>query len=283
MTADGASPDPESTDVSIRQLLRDLAGLARGPLLILVLAPLCLTAMEYYGMPWHYAQQQGDVTIHDIPSLSLQGAGPRAPTAPFAEHIGAIAMPGPPSVQPFLWWSLACLVLFVLVPLFATWLGAGLGPRSLGLRVRGTGKHGKTYALLFLCMLPVIWFVSRRPDFQATYPYFREAARMTDPAFLLFEAAYAVQFFAVEFFFRGFLVLGLKRWLGWSSVLVMLTPYCMLHFHMPLPEALGAIGGGAVLGVLAYRSGTIWWGVLLHCAVALSMDLLALFHTGRLH
>jgi hypothetical protein len=37
-----------------------------------------------------------------------------------------------------------------------------------------------------------------------------------------------------------------------------------------------------VLGVLAWRTGTIIYGWFLHYAVALSMDLLALWQTGRL-
>ena len=78
------------------------------------------------------------------------------------------------------------------------------------------------------------------------------------------------------------MVLGLKSRLGIASVLVMLTPYCMIHYYKPFPEAMGAIGAGLVLGVLSYRTGTILYGWFLHYAVALSMDLLALGQTGRL-
>jgi len=56
----------------------------------------------------------------------------------------------------------------------------------------------------------------------------------------------------------------------------------MIHYYKPFPEALGAIGAGLVLGVLAWRTGTIIYGWFLHYAVALSMDLLALWQTGRL-
>ena len=53
-------------------------------------------------------------------------------------------------------------------------------------------------------------------------------------------------------------------------------------FYKPFPEAMGAIGAGLVLGVLAWRTGTIIYGWFLHYAVALSMDLLALEQAGRL-
>jgi hypothetical protein len=125
--------------------------------------------------------------------------------------------------------------------------------------------------------------VSRSPDFQRTYPFYKPAGTGSLGAdFWWFEAIYCLQFLGVELFFRGFLVLGLKRALGLSSVLVMLAPYCMIHFYKPIPEALGSIGAGLVLGLLAWRTGTIVYGWFLHYAVALSMDLLALHETGRL-
>jgi uncharacterized protein len=80
----------------------------------------------------------------------------------------------------------------------------------------------------------------------------------------------------VEFFFRGFLVLGLKPSLGRYSILIALAPYCMIHYHKPTIEAFGAIGAGFVLGSLAWRTETIVYGWFLHYAVALTMDLLAL-------
>ena len=56
----------------------------------------------------------------------------------------------------------------------------------------------------------------------------------------------------------------------------MVIPYCMIHFHKPLPEVFGAIVAGIVLGWLALETRSLWGGVLLHVAVALSMDVAAL-------
>jgi hypothetical protein len=170
----------------------------------------------------------------------------------------------------------------VLVPALLLRVGAGVGPRELGLRVRGTGRDALLYGLIFVLFWPVVWWVAHRGDFRSAYPFFRpprgaDASEfMTSSLFLQFEAAYFLQFFAVEFFFRGVMVLGLKPSLGRASVLVMLAPYCMIHYHKPMLEAFGAIGAGLVLGVLAWRTRTVVWGWFLHYGVALSMDLLAL-------
>ena len=34
----------------------------------------------------------------------------------------------------------------------------------------------------------------------------------------------------------------------------MIVPYCMIHYGKPLPETLGAIGAGLILGTLAMRT-----------------------------
>jgi membrane protease YdiL (CAAX protease family) len=99
---------------------------------------------------------------------------------------------------------------------------------------------------------------------------------------LVWESLYAGQFVALEFFFRGFLVGGLSRSIGIFSIPVAVIPYMMIHFTKPWPEALASIVAGLVLGTLAWRTKSIWGGVCIHCAVAVSMDLLALSHKGQL-
>ena len=53
----------------------------------------------------------------------------------------------------------------------------------------------------------------------------------------------------------------------------------MIHFSKPWLEASGAILFGLFLGVLAMRSRSIWGGVIVHIAVAASMDVVALLQS----
>ena len=85
---------------------------------------------------------------------------------------------------------------------------------------------------------------------------------------------------AIEFFFRGVLAIGLADRLGDVAILVATIPYLAIHFVKPAPEALASIAGGLVMGYLAVRTRSIWWGVGLHIAVALLMDVLSLGHKG---
>ena len=138
---------------------------------------------------------------------------------------------------------------------------AGGKKRHLALYACDAVNHGATRI-----------FRSTRADFLNVYPFYRGAALASPGAVVAWELAYGVQFIALEFFFRGFLVLGLERYIGRYSVWVAVVPYCMIHFHKPPLEAFAAILAGIVLGEVARRTRSIMGGALVHLSVALSMD-----------
>jgi len=156
-------------------------------------------------------------------------------------------------------------------------------PANYGWKLQGATQLWPFYALLFGLILPVIVFVSQTPMFQRTYPFYglREGESVW-PRLIVWELLYAWQFIVLEFFFRGFLVHGLKRRFGFYSVFVMMVPYCMIHFGKPYPETVGAIIAGIALGIMSLRTGSIWLGAALHIAVAWSMDFAALYTSSRL-
>jgi membrane protease YdiL (CAAX protease family) len=164
----------------------------------------------------------------------------------------------------------ACVIRFVLRERLA----------DHGVRIAGTFASARVYAVLFAIALPAIVVASTTQEFQARYPFLD--VQPGDPLrpLLLWWCLYALQFCALELFFRGFLIHGLAPRLGMASVFVMALPYNMLHYGKPLLEALAAIVGAIVLGTLALRARTIWWGAALHIAVAGTMDVLSLWHRG---
>lgn len=177
-----------------------------------------------------------------------------------------------------LWWISGCLLLNVVIPTIVLKYYFKASLSSFGLKIQGTLKDSKIYLGLFILMLPVIYLASLRSSFQWTYPLYKPPySDFFSTSFLIFEIGYFLQFFAVEYFFRGIMVLGLKPILGRYSTLVMLAPYVMIHFHKPLAETLAALVAGLVLGTLSWQTGTMIYGWFLHYAVALSMDLLAIF------
>jgi membrane protease YdiL (CAAX protease family) len=77
-------------------------------------------------------------------------------------------------------------------------------------------------------------------------------------------------------FFRGFLLFGLYRRLGYYAIPVMVIPYTMIHFGKPVPETFAAIIAGFVLGYLALKSRSVLWGWAVHWGVAITMDLMVI-------
>ncbi|GAB4024414.1 MAG: hypothetical protein Fur0010_27700 [Bdellovibrio sp.] len=135
----------------------------------------------------------------------------------------------------------------------------------------------KFYNILYFIMLPVLIFISMSPNFYRFYPLYRPVT-MSD--WLLFELVYLPQFFAVEFFFRGPLLAFFEKLKEGFGVFFMTLPYALIHIHKPFPEAIGSIFAGIVLGHLALKGKSIWPGVILHMAIALTMDYLGLFQSG---
>ena len=147
-----------------------------------------------------------------------------------------------------------------------------------GFKLKGGLKNWPLYLALFVFILPLIYFFSTTPNFQSHYPFYRLYPHEPwYPNLLIWESFYFIQFVGLEFFFRGFMVHGLKEKMGIHSVLVMTIPYCMIHFQKPLPECLGSIIAGLILGTLSYRNNSVILGIVIHYAVALSMDLCALW------
>lgn len=149
-----------------------------------------------------------------------------------------------------------------------------------GVRIRGTARFAAPYALFFVIALPAIVFAATTTAFQSRYPFLD--VHPGDPLgpLVVWWCAYALQFCALEFFFRGFLIHGLHPRFGRAAIYVMALPYNMLHYGKPVLEALAAIIGAIALGSYALRARTIWWGAALHIAVALTMDSLSLWHRG---
>jgi uncharacterized protein len=179
------------------------------------------------------------------------------------------------------WWVGCSVVGFVALPMAVSILLRVNAFRQCNLSWQGFRTHYWIYVALYLAALPVILIVSSTPAFYSYYPMYAQAGRSgTD--FALWESLYAGQFIAVEFFFRGFLVGGLGKYLGVLAVPVSVMPYMMVHFSKPWMEAYAAIAAGFVLGWLAWKTKSIWGGVFLHTAVAITVDVLALFHRGQL-
>jgi uncharacterized protein len=180
-------------------------------------------------------------------------------------------------------WAVVVIASYAIPPVLVIRLVLRERARDYGLRVRGIIPHLRTYAVLYAVAAPLIVAASFTASFQDRYPFFHPAAgHSLWPYMYAWWLLYWLQFCALEFFFRGFLLHGLAPRLGWAAIFAMALPYNMLHYGKPMPEALAAIVGGIVLGTLSLKTRSVWWGAALHISFAFTMDVCALTHAGRI-
>lgn len=177
----------------------------------------------------------------------------------------------------FVWWTAWRVFGYVLMPIAVIAALPGERLRDYHVSFQGFFRHLWIYVALFAAILPAVWLASKTQTFRHTYPFYRLANRSLFDLWS-WELMYAVQFVSLEFFFRGFLLQGLRRAFGAGAIFVMIVPYCMIHYGKPMAETFGAIGAGLILGTIAMRTRSIWGGVMIHVGVAWTMDLFAVAH-----
>ena len=178
-----------------------------------------------------------------------------------------------PLYPAFFWYGCSFTVLG-LIPLLIGRFGLRRPLKDWGLGL-GDWKFGlKAVAICFFAFLPILVIVSYQPAFQAKYPLY-DAAQRSVLHFIVYEAAYMVYFIGWEFIFRGFILFGLKPSIGLYAIFVQTVPFAIMHFGKPQIETLSAVGAGILLGYLALRTRSFWYGWMLHSLVAVTNDILA--------
>ena len=147
--------------------------------------------------------------------------------------------------------------------------GASLGDYRFGLKLLG---------LIPLVILPVIYFAAKMPDVRSEYPLAKSL--LTDQSHLLgYELAYVLLYYiAWEFFFRGFILFGLKEKYGAvAAILIQTISSCLVHIDKPEGEIIGSIIVGILFGMIALRTRSIWYVVILHASIGVLTDLFIIY------
>jgi len=223
--------------------LKDLARSGElKPTVILIGATILLAAHRHFGAPMFWG-------VH----------------APFS---GGIADP--------LVMFLSAFVLLGLIPLAIVIWGFHEKAREYGLRLGDWRLGLRITAILFplICILLLLpaagnqemrLFYPMAPAFTGSASGF---AMLEIPRILLFYTAW-------EFFFRGFLLFGLRPIIGdWMAICVQVVPSTLWHIGLPSSELFAAIAGGLLFGVMALRTRSIIWPFLLHALIGIGLDLI---------
>ncbi|HQZ96789.1 MAG TPA: CPBP family intramembrane metalloprotease [Pyrinomonadaceae bacterium] len=248
----------------VRQIKTDFTALDRRAVFAFVYAAIGLTCITYLKSPEYLNAVLSKTRFAAIGEEAVNSAN---------NNLYAL-----------IWWVFVSVSFYFVIPALFVKFVQKRNLSEIGLALKAERGFLNLLAICISVMLPIVYAMSLTGSFSAKYPFLK--VYNGDPywssTLLIWEMVYFLQFFGLEFFFRGFLVHSLKPSLGIYSIFIMTVPYTMIHFQKPMPETFAAIIAGLFLGWVSYKNGTIWLGLVLHCSVAFSMDILALYHKGLL-
>jgi membrane protease YdiL (CAAX protease family) len=238
------------------------------PLITFCTGALLLTAMEYCGMQEHF-----DALVLWMVELEIAGTvdGIFFTELRHSEWYLLVA---------HAWWALWRVLGFLLLPMLIIKLSRGKISDQY-CSTKGFRDHLWIYLLAFAVVFVCVIGVSFTEGFSSHYPFYEESHRSWFDL-LTWEVLYILQFLGLEYFFRGWWLRSCESALGSHAIFAMIAPYVMIHFGKEWAETCGAIFAGVFLGTLAMRTRSIWGGFLVHCLVAVSMDIAALLQTTGL-
>jgi len=135
----------------------------------------------------------------------------------------------------------------------------------------------RTGLKVLMISLPLViittWVSSCQPDFQKEYSAFR-LNPLNIKSFLIYAAAFFIYYLAFEFFFRGFLLLGLEQSFGSiNSLLIQTIPCCLIHLGKPFIEVLASIPASLIFGYVVLKTRSLWSVIIIHWLIGLLLVL----------
>lgn len=163
-------------------------------------------------------------------------------------------------------------VLLGLVPMLVVTLLFREPLSTYGIQL-GDARFGwRAVAIVAPVMIVLAYPSASMSDFRAEYPINPLAGEST-VRFLEHAFFYLFFYLGWEFCFRGFVQFGLRSSMGdWNAILVQTALSCVLHIGKPAGEIYSSILGALVWGVVAFRSRSLLYPLLIHWVLGLSLD-----------
>ncbi|HMT52579.1 MAG TPA: CPBP family intramembrane metalloprotease [Saprospiraceae bacterium] len=152
--------------------------------------------------------------------------------------------------------------------------GFGLGDTRYGVKFL-------VLSLLFL-VVPFAFCGSFDPNVTSEYPLAKALIQHKNqlPVYHLFYTVF--YYIAWEFYFRGYLLFGLKERYGvMEAILIQTISSCLIHIDKPFAEIILSIPVGIFLGFVALRSRSFWYVFLVHASLGVLTDIFIIYLHNR--
>lgn len=156
------------------------------------------------------------------------------------------------------------LLYYALLPILVIIFLLRKNPMDFGLKLGNPRIWGFYVVITCLIGLPILYFASWSTPLQEYY-----RIEQFNPLIYFLETVALL--FAWEFFFRGFLLFGLKEKLAEKSILVQMVPFVLLHLGKPEIEVLSTILMGIYFGYIVYRGNSYWPAFIIHLFINITL------------
>ena len=230
-----------SSDGFISPLVEGFRGDNRKPFIILAYSSVALVGWKYFGSPAFYLE-------HLTPSGF---------------------MPADPEAAAAIYSFVACFLLLGVLPALIIKIVFREKLADYGLQFGSRVRTIRT----FLIMGPLFalggYLASKNAAVAEYYPINPNAGQM----FGLHVLTYLLYYMGWEFYFRGFMQFGLRQRFGDAgAIMTQVLASTLLHIGSPASETFGAILGGIIWGLVAFRTRSLLSGFLQHSLMGITLD-----------
>ncbi len=176
-----------------------------------------------------------------------------------------------------LWHHFWVFLLFFIIPLLLCTFVDQTSPREMGLTTGDWEAGLRIFLIAALLITPALYLSSRDPSFRQAYPLTPEASYGVF-SFVLYTLAYLPYYIGWECLYRGYIQFRYEKIMGLLPAIFLQTGMSTLvHWNKPFGETLSAAVGGIFLGLLAWRTRSIFWGLLWHWYLGVMNSLFCAF------
>lgn len=179
--------------------------------------------------------------------------------------------------QLYLWFKwlyhhLSTLLLFAFIPILLIKFNFKEKLKDYGWQL-GDWKFGLSATAITMIIMPfMVYQSSLKPDHFAFYHdgFPLTLATSSIGMFALWGLSYIPHYIGWEFFFRGYVQMGMGKKYGiFMGLMLQILLTALMHIGKPEAETWGAVLGGFYMGLLAIRTKSVFWPFVFHFYVGL--------------